>query len=207
VRAAAGLVAVHLAIVLWMVSPVAPDRRLLAWGGLERTVAPSEPWRLLTSLFLHVDPAHVLWNGLSMLVFAVALIGEIGYGGTALIYLAAGVGGGVAALAFAEPGTIVVGSSGAVAGLFGAWVAWTFGAARRATLTRRARFRTIGIALLVLPALLNPTTASGQSVSVSSHLGGMATGVVIGVLLGAVLRRGEEPDEEEPEARTEGEEF
>ena len=45
--------------------------------------------------------------------------------------------------------------------------------------------------MLVLPSLLSPMTATGQSVSVSSHVGGLATGMLIGVLLssGMLLRK------------------
>ena len=78
---------------------------------------------------------------------------------------------------------MIIGSSGAVAGLFGAWVVVTFRWARREALERRARIRTMGIALLFLPSLLNPVTSSGQPISVSSHLGGLATGMVVGALL------------------------
>jgi membrane associated rhomboid family serine protease len=122
VRTVAALVLAHLLQVLWVVGPWPPGRELLQLGGLLPGQTIAEPWRLVTSLFLHADPSHVLWNGLSMLVFAVPLLVRLGLPRTALIYLAAGTGGGVAAVAFANPGVVIIGSSGAVAGLFGAWI-------------------------------------------------------------------------------------
>ena len=104
-------------------------------------------------------------------------------GATALIYFGAGVGGGIAALAAAPDGTLIVGSSGAVAGLFGAWVAVRFRAARYEEITWRARVRALGVGMLVLPALLNPMTPTGQPISVSSHLGGLFTGMLVGAVI------------------------
>jgi membrane associated rhomboid family serine protease len=169
VRTVAALVLAHLLQVLWVVGPWPPGRELLQLGGLLPGQTIAEPWRLVTSLFLHADPSHVLWNGLSMLVFAVPLLVRLGLPRTALIYLAAGTGGGVAAVAFANPGVVIIGSSGAVAGLFGAWIVLTLRASRRLVLGWRARVRTLGIALLFLPSLLNPTTSAGRPGSVSSH--------------------------------------
>lgn len=180
---------VHLLLVAWIVGPLPPGRGLLERGGLIAGGTAEEPWRLLTSMALHVDPPHALWNGLALLVFAVPLLERLGLVRSALIYLVAGLGGGITALAFATQGTIIVGSSGAVSGLFGAWLALTLLEARGHTLTWRSRMRTIGVALLFLPSLINPADASGRPVSVSSHLGGMAAGMLVGALLsGGMLR-------------------
>jgi membrane associated rhomboid family serine protease len=182
------LVALHFLIVLWSMIEPGPGQALyrrltlLAGGTLE------QPWRLLTYTFLHTDLRHAFWNGAALLAYAVALLTALGRLETAVIYLASGVGGGVVALAFAYPGTQILGSSGAVAGLFGAWLVLTLRRARLAPLGRRARLRVLGIALLVIPPLLTPTTPTGQRVSVESHLGGLATGVLIGAVLSRSAR-------------------
>ncbi len=190
VQAVGGLIAIHFALVVWMLATGHSGRRLIGSGALLKGGMLDEPWRLLTSLFLHVDPQHAFWNGASMMAFAVPLITDLSYARTGMIYLASGVGGGLAALYFATPGTLIVGSSGAVAGLFGAWVVRQTYRDRLAPLTRRARIRTAGIAMLVLPSLISPITTTGQSVSISSHMGGLATGMLIGALIsGGLLRR------------------
>jgi membrane associated rhomboid family serine protease len=198
VQTVALLILLHLALAFWSGGPLPPGRELLIQGGLLRGATLEQPWRLLTSLFLHSGPAHVLWNGLSTLVFAVPLLGSLGLARTGSVYLLSGVGGGLAALQFAAPGTLIVGSSGAVAGLFGAWVVLTLRRARRAPLGGRERIRAMGIALLVLPTLVRPVTSAGEPISVSSHLGGLVTGMLIGAFLSAGLARPEEfPDEDE----------
>jgi len=177
------LVAVHLSIVFGVSLRVARGFAL----AVGRTW--HEPWRLVTSLFLHADVPHVLWNGMSMVVFAVPLLTELGYARTALIYLAAGAGGGIAAVSLAPAGTTIVGSSGAVAGLFGAWVATALSLARRPEPGSRARMRIVGVALLFLPSLFSPVTSTGRPVSIGSHLGGLATGLLIGAVLSRRFRR------------------
>ncbi len=190
VQAVSSLIALHFVLVFWMIASGAPGRQLIVNGALLKGRMLDEPWRLLTSLVVHIDPLHVFWNGASMLAFAVPLMTDLRYARTGMIYLASGVGGSLMALAFAAPGTLIAGSSGAVAGLFGAWVILQTRRDRLAPLTGRARVRTIGIAMLVLPSLISPMTSAGQSVSVSSHLGGLATGMTIGaVISGSLLRR------------------
>ena len=116
-----------------------------------------------------------------MLVFAVPLIERTGWAWTAAVYLAGGVLGGVAALATSDPGTVTVGSSGAVAALFGCWVVSTIRRARFAPLPRHGVVRAVGIGLLVLPSLLTPATVGGDRISVASHLGGLAGGLILGM--------------------------
>ena len=187
VAAVVALILLHFALVIWRIEVYPHGEWLLREGGLLAGGTSQEPWRLATSLFLHVDMRHAFWNGISMLVFAVPLLAYLGYLRTVLIYLGAGIGGGLAALAAAAPGTLIVGSSGAVAGLFGAWVVVRLRAARHAAISWRARVRAAGVGLLVLPTLLNPMTPTGQPISVSSHLGGLATGMLVGALLSRSL--------------------
>lgn len=196
------MIAVHLAVVLWIAAGLPPGWKLWEWGALRKGATLLQPWRLVTSLFLHADVSHVLWNGVSMMVFAVPLITWVGYARAGVVYLAAGIGGGIAAVTLSDYGTFILGSSGAVSGLFGAWVVLALDHARGSELPRRARIRTAGVALLVLPSLVNPTTASGDPISVSSHLGGAATGMAVGILLSRGWLRRTAP--EDPATTTEG---
>lgn len=174
------LVIVHLAFV-WIVVGASPTPgRLAAAGGLVGG-GMRESWRLVSSLFVHSSLEHALWNGLSLMVFAVPLVLGLGYARAGTIYLVSGVVGGLAAL-LTCPGCVTVGSSGAVAGLFGAWLVRAFREARRALPAARARIKVIGIGLLVLPTLLSPATATGTRISVASHAGGALAGVFLGLL-------------------------
>jgi membrane associated rhomboid family serine protease len=180
----AALVLLHLAIVVWM--DLAPPERafaLIEHGALRKGITASEPWRLVTSLFLHSGYSHALWNGLALMIFGVPLLSILGYRRTVLVYGAAGIGGAITAVAFAGFGTRIIGASGAISGLFGAWLVLTLHRARLAELPGRARIRSAGIGLLVLPSLINPLTSSGQPISVGSHVGGAVTGALVGIAL------------------------
>ena len=187
-QAAIALVLAHFVVLFAVVGRNPTTPHLVEVGALARAEITTQPWRLLTSLVLHADVEHVAWNALSMLAFAVPLVVALGYGRTLAIYVVSGVAGGLAALA-ATPAAVTVGSSGAVAGLFGAWLARTLRRARRKPPTTKALLRTVGVGLLVLPSLLSPTTADGKNVSIAAHLGGLAAGLALGAALSEAARR------------------
>jgi membrane associated rhomboid family serine protease len=187
-QAAIALVLVHFAVLFVVVGRHPTTAHLVEVGALARAEIATQPWRLLTSLFLHADVEHVAWNALSMIAFAVPLVVAFGYGRSIAIYLVSGIAGGLAALA-ATPAAVTVGSSGAVAGLFGAWLARTLRRARRKPPTTKALLRTVGVGLLVLPSLLSPTTPDGKNVSIAAHLGGLAAGLALGAALSEAPRR------------------
>lgn len=94
------------------------------WGFLARA-----PWRdggatLLTALFVHAGWAHVGLNALAALAFAAPVARRLGTGprGAAVLAGLYGLSGAVGSLAFAflAPRALLVGASGAVAGLMGA---------------------------------------------------------------------------------------
>lgn len=182
------VIAVHLAVVLLAASPLVDRWTLMQRLGVRDETTWREPWRLLTSLFVHSGIRHVLFNGLSMLAFAVPLLERLPWRRVAAVYLAGGLGGAVLASATNAGGTVTIGSSGAVAGLFGAWLAWRLGQRTGGTGGRHAMLRTWGVALLVLPSLLAPATPDGQRISVASHVGGLLVGLALGVRLGSAAR-------------------
>lgn len=178
----------NVGIVAWSLGHPEWGSRLIEMGSLVPDLTWSEPWRFLSSVFLHSDLRHVGWNTLSLLIFGVPLMALLGPTRTWWIYFASGLGGGIAAIELARPGSLTLGSSGAVAGVFGAWVLLRLRQSRMEASSWRSRVRTLGIALLVLPTLVNPTSPDGHRISVSSHLGGLATGMLVGTVISAPMR-------------------
>lgn len=127
-----------------------------------------EWWRLATGALVHLDPAHLLLN-----LLLIAFIGrelERAHGTTVMAasMLACAVGGGLAVV-WLEPLSVVGGASTIGYGLFAMLVGLS--------VSRGSDVRA-PIALIVVN-LLYSITAGG--VSVSGHLGGLATGAVIGL--------------------------
>jgi membrane associated rhomboid family serine protease len=83
-----------------------------------------EPWRYVTSIFLHAGWEHLLFNAFSILVFAPPLERLIGHFRYAVFWLLAGILGNVfsAAVNLGGDFRVAVGASGAVYGVFGAYL-------------------------------------------------------------------------------------
>jgi len=82
----------------------------------------TEPWRMTTALFVHSQNSifHILFNMYALFLFGPILEGLLGRARFLVLYLLSGVGGSVAVLLLA-PYSAVVGASGAIFGLFGAF--------------------------------------------------------------------------------------
>lgn len=80
----------------------------------------AEPWRMVTTMFIHASIWHIVLNMYSLLIFGPILEHLIGRSRFLVLYLLSGVGGSVAVL-FIAPGIAVLGASGAIFGLLGAF--------------------------------------------------------------------------------------
>ncbi|GGG15425.1 rhomboid family intramembrane serine protease [Paenibacillus abyssi] len=81
-----------------------------------------EPWRYVSSQFLHIGWEHLLFNCFSILVFAPPLEKLLGSAKYAVFYLLCGISGNVfSAFLNTGPG-LSAGASGAIYGVFGAYL-------------------------------------------------------------------------------------
>lgn len=99
------------------------DRFALSWE-----MVFQEPYRLLTHVFLHATLPHLFGNILTLWVFGPAVEGRIGHGRFIGLFAAAGVFAGffqVLVVGVFNPELVVVGASGAIMGLAGAYL-WLF---------------------------------------------------------------------------------
>jgi len=172
-----GLVLWNLAwLVLLMATGSSLDgTHLFQWGGAvpSRVLGP-DPWRLVTSMSLHAGPVHFLVN---MLFLAYAGgIAERLLGPRILLwtYLVSGLSGGVLAMAIGKE-QVLVGASGAIAGVFAA-AGLALWRGRRTLPGRwfRRNFRTFvqTLGANVLLGLALPM------ISLSAHGGGFLGGLV-----------------------------
>lgn len=96
-----------------------PGELLVRLGANHPELVKTQPWRLLTSAFLHAGPIHILFNSLALLY--VGKILEVHFGSARLwvLYVVFAIGGGVGSNLWGalRGGGISVGASGAVLGL------------------------------------------------------------------------------------------
>ncbi|MBI2380835.1 MAG: rhomboid family intramembrane serine protease [Gammaproteobacteria bacterium] len=147
------------------------------------TPAEFKPWHLLSHAFLHGDLGHLAGNMLFLFIFGAALEHALGKRRFLAAYLASAVAGGLlhSALNWGDAMPLV-GASGAISGLMGAFTVW-FG------MRRIQFFYWLGFyfgyvrlpALIMLPfwlgkELLDAFGGNGGPVAYFAHVGGMLAG-------------------------------
>ncbi|KXZ44698.1 hypothetical protein GPECTOR_63g26 [Gonium pectorale] len=160
---------------------------LRAWGGrYGPDLAAGEWWRWLSSIALHASPLHLASNLALLLVLSSYLESLYGFWRVLPVWLVAGVAGNMASAFFEAPCTLVVGSSGAVFGLLGAYAAdavinWE---SLPLLWLRLAGMAGLGGFMLALQLTNHGGGSSGGgSVSNASHAGGFVVGLLAALLV------------------------
>jgi len=141
-------------------------------------VQEGEWWRLFTAMFLHGGMTHLLMNMFSLYIIGRGAEMYFEKNAYISIYLFSGLIGGLVSL-FVHPGSVGVGASGAIFGVFGA-LAGFFLAHRDKIASHSKAFMKdfaiiIGINLVI--------GLSIPSVDVSAHIGGLVVGLIGGFVL------------------------
>ena len=140
-------------------------------GGEVHGIAAGEWWRLGTAMFLHYGVLHLLLNMLLLWQLGRYLEAQLGPLRFLALFLLAGLGGNVAAYLFTAPNQPAAGASTAVFGL----VIAIF------VVNRRLRLDTSALVPLLVVNLL--FTFSVPNISVAGHLGGLAVGALVALVL------------------------
>jgi membrane associated rhomboid family serine protease len=148
---------------------------------INELVLDGQWWRVLTATMLHAGIMHLAFNGYALYVLGPQLERGVGSAAFAALYVASGIAGGVAFLV-GMPAGVAVGASGAIFGLFGAYLAAAW--VNRDSAAGRAGLSQLGTLLLINLAL--PLFIPG--IAWQAHVGGLVTGLAIG-LWWAVSRR------------------
>ncbi|MFT4256466.1 MAG: rhomboid family intramembrane serine protease [Pseudoxanthomonas sp.] len=188
---------------LW--SQAQPQASLLRdWGALSGGLAEPQAWRdgaalrLFTALFLHADWAHLLGNLVFLLVFGLPAERTMGPWRFLMLFLLGGaVSNLVAGLYIGAPERVIIGASGAVSAVIGAYLALFPGAKLGVVLplglflefVKAPAFLLIGAwaALQVLFAYIGPAFGA---VAWAAHIAGFVFGLVFALFVrGAIARR------------------
>ena len=159
---------------------------LVRWGGNFGPLTISgDYWRLITTGFVHANPLHILFNMWGL--WSLGRLAERLFGKwqTALIYLVTGIGGALLSIAYNHE-RLEVGASGAIFGIAGALLAGIkFGELEMSTAEKRSTFSSLTFVII-----LNFAMGFGGSIDNMCHLGGFVTGLLVGLPLGAFIRKG-----------------
>ncbi|MBL8949452.1 MAG: rhomboid family intramembrane serine protease [Myxococcaceae bacterium] len=174
-------VAVFVAMTLSGVSPVRPSSEQLIIAGANvgvLTVLGGEWWRAFTAMFLHIGAVHLLFNMYALWNVGKFVEGLLGRPMYLAVYLLTGLAGSFASSLW-NPFVPSAGASGAIFGLFGVIVGFTFRARDRLPPEAFASLRTS----IVTTLLFNLMFAIGiPYLDHAAHLGGLLSGVLAGVM-------------------------
>lgn len=136
------------------------------WSSDNTQILNGELYRLITSIFLHLDIFHLLFNMILLIFIGYKAENMYGVKYAFIIYVLAGMGGNIASL-IDGPFHNSLGSSGAIIGLYGATVI-------------KQRYRLIIKIILMIIFLYIVSLAS--SVNLYSHVFGLLVGVSLAYL-------------------------
>lgn len=143
---------------------------------------PSRLYTLLTSMFAHANFTHLLFNVLGLILIGTVFEQRVGTRPFILIFLLSGLAGTVVfgAIHWNNPYTFVVGASGAISGVLGAF-ARLYPNERMSMILiviplPPMRIWTIVAIFVLLQFLFIPTSAN---IAYEAHLGGLAAGILL----------------------------
>lgn len=170
------------AYVPWNVALVVQPSPVLDDGALvPALVAEGQPWRLVSSVFLHAGFVHLALNMLSLYFLGSFVEIAFGRGRFLALYLLSGLSGGIAYLYFGGFDEPAVGASGAIFGLLGGILGYSL---RRGTFSWQ---NPIIRQLLILLAINLYIGLSIANVSNTAHMGGLAGGLLFGFLVAPTI--------------------
>jgi rhomboid protease GluP len=157
---------------------------LLRWGAdFGPLTTHGQWWRLFTSTFEHIGIIHLAMNMyvlLSIGMFTERLFGRVGF---LVLYILAGIGGSLTSLAW-HPVLVSAGASGSVFGLYGGLLGY-LASQRRQIPSQKVMALTKSAGIFLLYNIIYG--ASKSNVDMGAHLGGFATGLVLGFVLATPL--------------------
>jgi membrane associated rhomboid family serine protease len=184
-----GLIALNAAV--FLAQYAYPQMESLGANESGMVFAGHQPWRLLTSMFLHAGELHLFFNMASLFSLGTLVERLSGPGKFLLIYFAAGLLGSLFS-ALNPEGIASVGASGAIFGLAGALVALKF---------RRPKAFPAGLAGRIFSSLVGPialTFGLGLMLNLSSgpvrldnwaHFGGLFAGFGLAWLWPSLMQK------------------
>ncbi len=151
------------------------DIRVLYLLGMKSNtdILNGEVWRLLTAMFLHIGPTHLISNLVGLFMLGPILEGHLGHWRFAAIYLIGGLFGSVASYAFSP--ALSAGASGAVFALLGATVFYFFRFRQNFGARGREILQSM-LVVLVLNLVLGGTLANVDN---WGHIGGLLGGLLV----------------------------
>jgi membrane associated rhomboid family serine protease len=130
-------------------------------------------YRLFTSMFIHIDLTHIMYNSFSLYLFGSRVEKYFGKKAFLSIYLISGLVASMASVMFTQ--SISAGASGAVYGLIGAVCVLSY--------QKNKQIDGLSFYIMLIIAIVGVGFgALGRNIDNFAHIGGMVTGYAIGFI-------------------------
>lgn len=180
-----GLILIYYLLLTWAGLSLFPSEStrltdnyvLIVFGAIVNDLIRSgQVWRLLTSMFIHIGIIHLAFN-----VYALWILGQMVercYGHLRFfgVYILSGLGGSIASYLFSPGVSISAGASGAIFGLIGAMLYYSY---KRPALWKSG----LGANLLVVVLVNFVFGLMVPAINNFAHLGGLVAGALVSLLL------------------------
>ena len=172
---------IGICVLVWMIQWVVrltTPYDLSAILGYAPALTVTQPWRMITSGFVHAmpSPVHLLLNMYTLYLFGRMLEPLLGAWRFSALFLISVMGGSAGVLLWGDPWVLVIGASGGIFGLFGAMFVFV----------RHFRGSITPIVVLIAVNLAFGFLVGG--IAWQAHLGGLLTGALVGLLMLPGLR-------------------
>ncbi|HTE29760.1 MAG TPA: rhomboid family intramembrane serine protease [Chryseolinea sp.] len=149
---------------------------LSAGGNLNPLTLGGEPWRIITSMFLHFGILHLLVNMFALYSMGIILEPAIGTPRLLMVYFFCGIAAGIASLIF-NVYVISAGASGALFGLYG----YRLGAELVHSFGDRKQLTAVVINFVIF-VVINGLVTLRLNVDLSGHVGGCLAGLLLALV-------------------------
>lgn len=170
---------------------------LLKWGADYRPLTTGgQWWRLVTSMFLHGGLMHIVGNMFGLFFVGLYLEPVLGKAKYLFAYMVTGIVGSITSIWW-HVATVSVGASGAIFGLFGVFLSLLLLKVFPEEVKKQMLITTL---VLVGYNLVFGLTGGIDN---AAHMGGLVSGLLIGLIFSFSLDKHQQPADEQPDSVSE----
>ncbi|MBN1200505.1 MAG: rhomboid family intramembrane serine protease [Anaerolineae bacterium] len=152
------------------------------WAKVNEQIRDGEYYRLISSMFLHLNLMHLVFNGYALYVIGRDVEGLFGHVRFALIYFLGGLSGALASFVFTDAPS--VGASGAIFAIFGAEMVYFYQHRKLHGEMGRRHLQQLILLMVLNLALGLFATRTDFRIDNAGHIGGLVGGVVLAWFIG-----------------------
>ncbi len=171
------LIIIAISTIIWLFPQTDIITQNLGFSG--ENLMGGEVWTLITSIFLHGNPAHLALNSIALFFFGRALEEELSVKTFLIIFFIGGIVGNLFVLFTYPMDQIVIGASGAVFAIMGTAIVLTPFDFIPYPIPLPLPLALIGI-FMAITEVVSFMTGGHGNVAHIAHIGGMVSGIAFG---------------------------